>query len=198
MTHSKQKPKRDLLFWSGGKDAYLALLYYRENHSNDPVLLTTYDDESDRVPHQDIPIKEIYNQSIALELPLITVPLSYPASNKDYLNAIENAIGDSPFSIQNLVFGDLHLEDIRKWREEEFQKSGYECLFPIWGKSYEELFFRLFSENVKIVITGVADDFQNQIEPGSVFDRKFVASLPDEIDPMGERGEFHTQVIFDL
>jgi len=196
MTHSNQKLKRDLLFWSGGKDAYLALLYYRENHTNDPVLLTTYDDESGRVPHQDIPIKNIYNQSIALELPLITVPLSYPASNKEYLNAIENAISDSPFNIQNLVFGDLHLEDIRKWREEEFRKLGFDCLFPIWNKPYKELYDRLEREKVTIRITGVKDDYRDLIKPGTLFNRDFIDSLPEGIDLMGENGEFHTKVMF--
>jgi diphthamide synthase (EF-2-diphthine--ammonia ligase) len=194
MTSSKQKPERDLLFWSGGKDAYLALLCYMDAEETEPLLLTTYDDESNLVPHQNIPVEAIHRQAIALELTLFTVPLSYPASNEQYLETIRNSIEEMPYRVNRIIFGDLHLEDIRGWREVQFHRMGFETLFPIWNKPYDELFDRLEQEDVTITISGVEEKYRDVIEPGARFSREFAASLPSGIDKMGENGEFHTRV----
>lgn len=195
MTPSNQKPTRDILFWSGGKDSFLALRYLQEERNEDPILLTTYDDESDRVPHQNIPIETILQQAVDLGLILYTVPMSYPASNSIYLNTLEAHLGSFPFSAKRLVFGDLHLHDIREWREEQFGSIGFDLAFPIWQKPYHELFNRLEHEDVLIRISTVMDDHQNLIAPGTLFNREFAEFLPKSIDKMGENGEFHTQII---
>lgn len=196
MAQANQNPIRDILFWSGGKDSYLALLYYRDAESADPILLTTFDDESDIVPHQEIKINQIYNQSIALGLPLMATPLSYPATNKQYMDEIKKQINHSPFRINRVIFGDLHLTDIKEWREEEFGKLGLESYFPIWQKPYGELFGRLESADIEVQISSVGDKFADHIKVGQKFTRRFAESLPDHIDKMGENGEFHTEVIF--
>ncbi len=188
--------QKHLLFWSGGKDSFLALCYLRDDGIRDPLLLTTFDDESGRVPHQNIPVENIQQQAIDLELTLFTVPLSYPASNAQYLNALKKSLKDIPFEIECIVFGDLHLQDIRAWRETELgEKMGFQLKFPIWNKHYDELFSRLEQENVEIRITSVQPEYREWIKPGQLFDRKFADSLPSHIDPMGEKGEFHTEVI---
>ncbi|MFU8811866.1 MAG: ATP-binding protein [Balneolaceae bacterium] len=187
---------RDLLFWSGGKDAFLALLYYRDQFKTDPALLTTYDEEREMVPHQEIPLPAIFRQAVALGLPLIPVPLAHPASNEVYLQAVETAIRTSPFRIQRLIFGDLHLQDIREWREQQFETMGFECLFPIWEKPYDELFDRLFSEPVSVRVQSVAEAYSDHLSVGDTLTRAYLERLPDSIDRMGERGEFHTEVIF--
>ncbi|TVR30117.1 MAG: hypothetical protein EA390_08795 [Balneolaceae bacterium] len=198
MAVSNQKPKRDILFWSGGKDSFLALRYYRDKSKEDPVLLTTYDDESEHVPLQNIPIRRVQNQAMKLGLILYTVPLSYPSSNEQYLKTLSKSFEQLPFSIHHLIFGDLHLEDIRKWREEQFSEMGYKCRFPIWKKPYEELFDRLEEENVSIKVSGVMSEYDGYIKPGDLFTREYAHSLPKQIDRMGEKGEFHTEVIFDV
>ncbi|NBC26209.1 MAG: hypothetical protein GVY08_05080 [Bacteroidetes bacterium] len=194
MKQSTEKPVRDILFWSGGKDSYLALRYLQDDGDNDPVLLTTYDDESGRVSHQNIPIETIRQQALDLGLTLFTVPLSYPATNEEYLEALRKHLEIIPFEINRLVFGDLHLQDIREWREEQFGAMGFDLAFPIWQKSYDELFDRLECENVSIRISAVMDDFNDIITPGQIFSRAFAESLPEEIDRMGENGEFHTEI----
>ncbi len=196
MTSSKQKPKRDLLFWSGGKDSFLALLYYMDSTAEEPLLLTTFDDESQIVPHQNIPIKAIQHQAMMLEMILFTVPLSYPSSNEQYLETIRNAIEQMPFGVNRIIFGDLHLEDIRTWREEQFHRMGFETLFPIWHKPYDELFSRLERENIGITISCVEERFRDEIAEGAPYTREFAESLPPNVDPMGENGEFHTRVWF--
>ena len=193
-----QKPKRDLLFWSGGKDSFLALRFYQDKSEEDPILLTTYDDESEHVPHQNIPIRRIQNQAMKLGLILYSVPLSYPSTNEQYLKTLSKSFEQLPFCIRHLIFGDLHLEDIRKWREEQFSEMDYKCRFPIWQKPYEELFDRLEEENVSIKVSGVMSEYDGYIKPGDLFTREYAHSLPEHIDRMGEKGEFHTEVIFDV
>lgn len=196
MTPSNQKRARDVLFWSGGKDSFLALRYLQDEAGEDPVLLTTYDDESGKVPHQNIPIETIRQQSINFGLILFPVPISYPATNEEYLNALKLTLEPFPFAIKRLAFGDLHLQDIREWREEQFGNMGFDLTFPIWQKSYDELFNRLEHEAVSIRISAVMDDYSSLIVPGTLFDRTFAESLPQPIDRMGENGEFHTEVSF--
>lgn len=197
MSYPNQKQKRHLLFWSGGKDSLLALRYLQDAGIREPLLLTTYDDESAIVPHQNIPVENIHKQAISLSLTLFTVPLSYPASNTEYLNALQNSFSQIPFQIESIVFGDLHLQDIRNWRQSEFgDKMGYTIQFPIWNKSYDELFSRLEKEEAEIRISSVMDQYKNRIRTGDLFTREFAESLPDQIDPMGENGEFHTEVLF--
>lgn len=196
MTRSTKKPLGDILFWSGGKDSFLALKYLQNENGGDPLLLTTYDDESRYVPHQHIPIETISQQALDLGLILFTVPLSYPATNEEYLEALKSHLKTIPFEIDRLVFGDLHLEDIRNWREEQFGALGFDLAFPIWQKPYDELLDRLEHENVLIRISAVMDGFSDIITPGQIFDRAFAESLPKGIDKMGEQGEFHTELSF--
>ena len=198
MTEINQKPKRDLLFWSGGKDAFLALRYLQDESEENPVLITTYDDESGHVPHQNIPIQRVQYQAMKLGLLLYTVPLSYPSSNEQYIEAIRKSLEQLPFTIHHLVFGDLHLEDIREWREETFSDMGYQTRFPIWEKPYDELFERLEEEKLSVKISGVMSEYDGYIKPGDPFTREYANSLPEHIDRMGENGEFHTEVLFDV
>jgi diphthamide synthase (EF-2-diphthine--ammonia ligase) len=96
-----------------------------------------------------------------------------------------------------LIFGDWHLQDIREWREQVFGEMGYRCLFPIWGKSLHDLLPVLLLKPVQIKISAVKEEFQQYIKVGETYDQAFVRTLPTEIDPMGENGEFHTEVMFE-
>lgn len=194
MKQTNKKTSRDILFWSGGKDSFLALKYLQDDTKQDPLLLTTFDDESGNVPHQDIPIETIRQQALDLELLLFMVPLSYPATNDVYLEALKKHLETIPFNVDRLVFGDLHLQDIRDWREEQFGNMGYDLAFPIWKKPYQELFDRLEDENVSVKVSAVMDKYSECIEVGESFNRSFADALPKEIDKMGENGEFHTEV----
>ena len=195
MQSTNPKPEKPVLFWSGGKDSYLALLEWQKQSRPDPVLITTYDDVSGVVPYQEIPVSRIQRQALHLELPLITIPLSYPVDNQSYLSALKVEFTTAPFSVKDLIFGDLHLQDIREWREKEFGKLGFQTHFPIWNKSPAELLSMLDDQPVEIRIRSVSEEYRDFIKPGTLFNQKFIKSLPDSVDPFGEYGEFHTEVI---
>ncbi|MDX1617706.1 MAG: hypothetical protein R3224_02895 [Balneolaceae bacterium] len=188
----------DILFWSGGKDSYLALKYYRRERGRDrPLkLLTTYEQERDVVPHQNIPLENIKKQAEELKLESLRVPLPENCPNETYLEAVGRALKDEEKPVERLVFGDWRLEDIREWREKEFGRLGYECFFPIWEKSLHDLLPVLILNPVEVKISAVKEEFRELIRVGETYDQRFVQTLPPEIDPMGENGEFHTEVIF--
>lgn len=188
----------NILFWSGGKDSYLALHFFRESHPKaDMTLLTSYDESRDIVPHQNIQLAEIKDQANFLNLELLTVGLPPECPNEIYLDRIEQTLKQVEQPIENLVFGDWHLEDIRQWRENVFGKMGYTCTFPIWQKELDELLPILFLKPIEIKISAVKNEFQSLLKVGEPYDQKLVMQLQrlEDIDPMGENGEFHTHVI---
>lgn len=190
----------DLLFWSGGKDAYLALHFYREENPEATLkLLTTYDETDGIVPHQNIPLEDIKKQAAHLKLELVTVPLPPDCPNDTYLERLAETFENIDESIDHLIFGDWYLQDIRTWREKVFGNMGYDCLFPIWEKSIHDLLPVLLFKPIKIEISAVKEGFQSLIRVGETFDQSLITQLqhlPEDIDPMGEKGEFHTRVIF--
>ena len=187
----------DILFWSGGKDSYLALEFYRKEYESEEhnlQLLTTYDKQQAKVPHQEIELNVIREQAKKLNRELIEVPLPPECPNDQYLKRIHEALLETAQKIRYLVFGDWKLEDIRSWREKEFGRLGYDCLFPIWKKSLNELLPILMLKPVKVTISAVREEYRNFIAVGETYNQHFIRQLPEEIDPMGEHGEFHTRV----
>lgn len=187
----------DILFWSGGKDAFLALKYYQRKHPDAAIkLLTTFNEETGQVPHQNIDVENIQKQANALDLVLLLVPLPTDCPNKIYMSRVNKVLQNEPEPVEKVLFGDLHLQDIRDWREEQFAKIGLSCVFPIWQKSIHELLPLLLLQPVEVRISAVKEEFKHLIRVGELFNQPFVQQLPKKIDPMGENGEFHTEVIF--
>lgn len=187
----------DILFWSGGKDSFLTLMHLLEEKRS-VVLLTSFGTLTNRVSIQDIHIKNIAKQSEFLKIPLCLVPL-HP--NSDYKGAIEEAlvmIQDRTSSpIERLVFGDLHLEDIRKWRVDTW--SEYEVLTPLFGASYEELLAKLWlykkEMNLSITLSTDVKTLYGVLPTGTPYTPELTVELKKSgIDIMLENGEGHTLV----
>lgn len=188
----------NILFWSGGKDAYLALEFYRREHPHQPVkLLTTYNEDTGIVPYQKISLERIEKQAETLGLELVTVGLPENCPNDIYIKRVSDILENMEEGVTSLIFGDWKLEDIRKWREKVFRERGWNCLFPIWNKSLHDLLPVLLLKPVEIKITAVESRYRKYIKPGETYTQGFIRQLPSGIDPMGENGEFHTEVIFE-
>lgn len=188
----------DILFWSGGKDSFMALQFFRQEHPQRQLhLLTTYDETDKIVPHQQIALSFIKKQAASLGLELIAIPLPPEASNKLYLQRVQDALQERP--VEQLIFGDWKNKEIRQWREKVFSDMGYRCVFPIWGKSIHDLLPVLIFKPVEVVISAVKEEYQPVLRVGETYDQKLLTQLRHlsrDIDPMGENGEFHTKVIF--
>ena len=181
----------DMLFWSGGKDSYLTFRALQREQR--PIILaTTYDANSGNIAHQDIPINDVVRQANALGVSLIGIPLT---SDLAYVQIIENALKLAP-STKRLVFGDLHLQYIRQWREEAFslitKQHDLELAFPLWDIPYSELIQDLEDSGISCEISAVTEAAQELLAVGDVYNRAAYELIRDQIDAFGENGEFHT------
>lgn len=183
---------KDLLFWSGGKDSYLTLRQIQRTSPHQPVLVTTFDAHLRKVAHQELALDLIIRQAKHLGLPLLGIPL-HPG--RDYEETVAPALRliASP---ARLVFGDLHLEHIRSWREQAFESIAKELdaslTFPLWHANYDDLMADLEASGIVFEISAVTPQAKGAVKVGDHYDRALMESLPEEVDRFGENGEFHT------
>jgi ATP-binding cassette subfamily B (MDR/TAP) protein 1 len=188
----------DLLFWSGGKDSYLALRALQREALRPVVLLTTHELRSDRVPQQELSVDQIRAQAQALGLPLLLVPV---APGQALPERIQLALGllQRQRPVARLVFGDLHLADIRAWRDRELAPLaaalGATLHYPLWQVDYGVLAADLDAAPATVRLSAVdAERVGPDIQPGDRYDGALRARLPPGVDAFGEAGEFHTVV----
>ena len=156
-------------------------------------LLTTVNEAFDRVAMHAVRTELLAAQAAAAGLPLFTVRLPYPCSNADYEEAMAAAMararGDG---VTAVAFGDLFLEDVRRYREERLRGSGIEPLFPLWGLPTAALARQMLAGGLRARLTCVDPKQLAPTFAGREFDRPLLDELPAGVDPCGERGEFHT------
>jgi len=194
-----------VLFFSGGKDSFLSIRAiikkYQEGNMDNLclVLLTTFDAKSRFIAHQDIPIDTIVRQATHLNVPLVGVPL-HRGTSESYIERISTALDlvakraglGSKSDITSLIFGDLHLEHIRGWRDDELGKLGISLEYPLWKVPYESLLKDLKMASVEVSVSAVTKGF---VKCGEHFDEALMERARKEnADAFGENGEFHTVV----
>jgi uncharacterized protein (TIGR00290 family) len=190
---ANDRPKA-LLAWSSGKDSAWALHMLRGAGAVEVVgLLTTLNQAYDRVAMHAVRAELLRLQAEAVGLPLWPVPLPWPCSNAQYEAAMEGALGQArERGVSAVAFGDLFLEDVRRYREERMKDSGLRPLFPIWGTPTDALARRMVEAGLRARLTCVDPRQLDAGFAGREFDAALLADLPPSVDPCGERGEFHT------
>lgn len=192
--------KAQVIFWSGGKDSFLALrqLLREGVDPADLVLLTTFGLPKRIVAHQELPISAVVAQAEAMQLPLLGVPL---APGSDYIEVLTDTLGwlASQCGVAALMFGDLHLEHIRQWREEALApvaaELGAKTIYPIWERDYADLLVDFEASGVQANLCAAPDPAAiAPVKIGAEYGRGLVDALPKTVDAFGERGEFHTYV----
>ncbi len=186
--------KRAWLAWSSGKDSAWALHVLRTHPDVDIVgLFTTLDKDTHRVAVHAVRDSLLGEQALAVGLPLHRIQIPYPCSNDAYAAAMERLVESARANgITHLAFGDLFLEDVRAYREKLFAGSGLGLLFPLWGLHTRTLAETMVASGLRAYLTCVDPNRVPRSWAGRTFDPGFVAEMPVEIDPCGERGEFHT------
>lgn len=191
------RKRRLLLSWSSGKDSAWCLHMLRQQADIELVgLLTTFNEKADRVAMHAVRRQLVEQQAAAAGLPLIPVFLPWPCSNAEYEAALKSALeqAQAESEIDAIAFGDLFLEDIRRYRETQMVALDIEPLFPIWQQPTAELARTMIDGGVKAYLTCV-DPKQCPVEfAGQEFDFTLLNELPASVDPCGENGEFHTFV----
>jgi uncharacterized protein (TIGR00290 family) len=185
-----------MLAWSGGKDSAWTLHLLRGTQEFEVGgLFTTVDDRTGRVAVHEVRSELLHEQARAADTPLYTIPIPRPCPNAVYERAIGDFIaGAKCAGVTHIAFGDLFLEDIRRYRERQFAGSGVELLFPLWGLPTRALAEEMTASGLRAWITCVDTKRAPRDWAGKVFDPAFVNAVPRGIDPCGENGEFHTFV----
>jgi len=191
---SKVGRPKVLASWSSGKDSAWALYVLRGQGAVEVVgLLTTVNQAVGRVAMHAVREELLDAQAVALGLPLIKVLIPSPCSNDQYGSAMAAALDRAKAGgITAMAFGDLFLEDVRRYREERLAGTGIEPLFPLWGTDTARLARDMVSGGVQAQITCVDPKQLDGSFAGRTFDDRLLDELPHGVDPCGERGEFHT------
>jgi uncharacterized protein (TIGR00290 family) len=183
-----------LLAWSSGKDSAYALYVLRQQRDVEVVgLLTTVNETHDRVAMHAVRRSLLEAQAAAAALPLTTVCIPSPCPNDLYERAMSEALARvKPDGIQGVAFGDLFLEDVRRYRERQMEGTGLGLHFPLWGRPTRDLAEEMIASGLRAVLTCVDPRALGRSFAGREFCSDLLRDLPATCDPCGENGEFHS------
>lgn len=185
-----------LVSWSTGKDCAYALHHMRQLNNHEVVgLLTTITEDYDRVSMHSTRHELLKKQAEYLNLPIYPIFIPASCTNEIYEARMQHFINEAMNQgVTHIVFGDLFLEDVRRYREAKLATTTITPLFPLWGRNTATLANEMIDAGVKAVITCIDSKKLDATFVGRQFDKAFLNALPDGIDPCGENGEFHTFV----
>jgi len=189
-------PEKVVFTWSGGKDSAMSLYQLEMADGCEVVaLLTTVTEDYDRISMHGVRSALLEQQARSLRLPLDQVRITSGASNEEYEARMEERLRHyRSMGVRSVVFGDIFLEDLRRYREQNLAKVGMKGLFPIWKQDTGELARAFVDLGFRAVITCVDTQALDRRFAGREFDGRFLADLPHGVDPCGENGEFHSFV----
>ena len=183
-----------MLCWSSGKDSAWTLHVLSRRRDVEVVgLLTTINTAYERVAMHAVRVALLEAQAEAAGLPLWPVPIPNPCSNQEYESAMGEAMRKAlAAGITMMAFGDLFLEDVRRYREAQLAGTGLTPLFPLWGLPTDALARDMVAAGLRARLTCVDPKQLAASFAGRDFDAALLEDLPASVDPCGERGEFHT------
>lgn len=188
--------RKILLSWSSGKDSAWALhVLQKDPHIDIVGLFTTVNQAFGRIAMHGVRLELLQMQAQSVGLPLHIIHLPHPCSNEKYVEAMSAFIEEmAKTGIESMAFGDLHLKDVRQYRENQLKDSRITPIFPIWGIPSEQLSMDMVKSDLRAIVTCV-DPRQLPVEyVGREFNESFLEDIPKSVDPCGENGEFHTFV----
>lgn len=187
------KKEKVLFCWSGGKDSALALYkVILEDRYEILALLTTLNETLKRVSMHGVREELLKQQAISIGLPLVKMYVN-EGTNAEYENEMEVVLLEyKAKGVSKIIFGDIFLEDLRLYRENNLSKVGLHAEFPLWKKNTKELINEFIKLNFKTITCCVNDAYLNEYKVGVEVDSEFIKSLPENVDLCGENGEFHT------
>ncbi|MDR3674512.1 MAG: diphthine--ammonia ligase [Acidobacteriota bacterium] len=186
---------KDILFcWSGGKDSSLALHEVQKAKShNVAALLTTITEDYDRISMHGVRRALLEQQAEALGLPLKKVLIPKEATNDIYESRMRALLEEGlREGIDTVAFGDIFLEDLKLYRENNLAQLGMKGLFPIWKQDSAELAQTFINLGFKAVLACIDTKFLDPSFAGRPYDQDLLRDLPPNVDPCGENGEFHS------
>jgi uncharacterized protein (TIGR00290 family) len=188
--------KRVALSWSSGKDSAWSLHLLRQDPDIEVIaLITTINQEFDRVAMHAVRRQLLELQAESVGLPLWTVLLPWPCSNQQYEERMRELCARATREeVEAIAFGDLFLTDIRAYREKQLESTGLKPIFPVWLLPTRQLALDMIEAGLRAKVTCVDPKVLAPEFAGRDFDASFLSDLPAGVDPCGENGEFHSFV----
>ena len=186
------KPKA-IFCWSGGKDsAYCLNKVLSEQLFDVHYLLTTISEPYNRISMHGVRAELLNQQAESIGIELLTVKVS-EGTNVEYEQQMETTLLKAKSEgIYHVIFGDIFLEDLRLYRENNMKKIGMQCVFPIWKLDTKWLIHDFIAKKFKTITCCINDGYLSENWIGREIDTDFIENLPSTVDYCGENGEFHT------
>ncbi len=192
----KPTKERVILSWSGGKDSAMALYHLLTSQKYEVVaLLTNLSEEFDRISSHGVRSELLERQASMLGIPLHKIVMPAGCTNRIYEEKMNAAMEYfKAQGVTKVVFGDLFLEDLRQYREEQLAKLGMTAFFPLWNRDTDELVRTVIQLGFKAYLCCVDGKALDSSFAGRQIDLDLLQNLPDSVDPCGEYGEYHSFV----
>ena len=188
--------KKALFNWSGGKDSSHALYHaLQDDRYEVSGLLTSFNGANNRVSMHGIHQRLVREQARQIGISLHPLMLPESINMEDYDSFMQQALEkQKKAGVHTCLFGDIFLEDLKTYREQQLQKVQMEAVFPLWQQSTKRLSRQVIDLGFKAVIVSVNGSKMDRSFTGREYNEGFLADLPEQVDPCGEYGEFHTFV----
>jgi uncharacterized protein (TIGR00290 family) len=182
--------------WSGGKDSALSLRKVLQMKQYEIIcLLTSVNEQHQRISMHGVRVELLHKQAESIGLPLLKIQIPEMPTMEDYDNIMAETLkGLKSKGVEVSVFGDIFLEDLRAYREVKLAEVNLKGVFPLWKIPTKELIREFLDLGFKTITTCVNDKYLDKSFAGRIIDEDFLKDLPENVDPCGENGEFHTFV----
>lgn len=186
--------KKAVFNWSGGKDSAHALWKVMQSDEYEIIaLLTTVNGSTNLSTMHNIPVELLKVQSEHIGIPLEVVKLKPAGTMLDYNEAMRQAVESfQAKGVSSFIYGDIFLDDIRSYREQQLSPYGIEVVEPLWGKTSQEIIESFLRTGLETVVVTTMENGLGKEAIGRRINRDFINSLPPDCDPNGENGEYHT------
>ncbi|RCR68979.1 Dph6-related ATP pyrophosphatase [Larkinella punicea] len=188
--------QKAIISWSGGKDSALALFFCQQAGHYDVVgLLTNVNEQFGRVSMHGVRTGLIETQAHVLELPLHTVQFPGDVSMELYNTLVKQKLTElKKQGVTHVIYGDIFLEDLRQYREQQLSEVGLQGVFPLWNQNTTVLLAKFVQAGFKAVLVCVNENQLPKSWAGRELDATILKDLPPSVDPCGENGEYHSFV----
>lgn len=187
---------KSVFHWSGGKDCALALYHLlQDNQYTIGRLLTSVNASLGRITMHGVRTTLLDEQARCIGLPLQKLQLPEQPDMQVYNQLMDSTMaGLKTEGFTHAIYGDIFLEDLRAYREQQLAAQGFTASFPLWKRNTAELLQEFLDLGFKTIIVCVQANKLDKSFAGRIIDRDFIRELPKGVDPCGENGEFHTFV----
>ncbi|UOX33192.1 diphthine--ammonia ligase [Flavobacterium sediminilitoris] len=186
--------KKALFNWSSGKDSALALYkILQQNEYEILTLLTSVNKQFQRISMHGIRVELLEKQAESIGLPLTKMIIPEMPTMEIYDEIMKNTLSEfQKEGITHSIFGDIFLEDLRKYREDKLASVNFKGVFPLWKQNTTTLLQEFLSLGFKTIVVCVNEKYLDKSFVGRIIDENFIKDLPENVDVCGENGEFHT------